>query len=118
MSKGQQTPRAPKADPAQILEVALPRVLRTMERQARAVGATYVFNLSGAGGGTWTVDLHTVEVRRGGSESADVILDMSDEDFAAMTQGELDANTVISEGRVRIVGDPELLADLCQLMGG
>jgi putative sterol carrier protein len=104
--------------PAQVLEEALPRALRASEKKARSIGATYLFNLAGDEGGEWTVDLRNVEVRRGTIHNPDVILEMTDEDFSAMTRGKLDVGQATREGRIRIAGNAELIVQLGELIGG
>ena len=104
--------------PQQVLEVALPKALKASEKQARAIGATFVINLGGDDGGEWVVDLKKLEVRRGTLEKPDVLLEMMDTDFAAMTKGKLDVANAAREGRIRISGNPELLISLGQLISG
>ncbi|MEW5848893.1 MAG: SCP2 sterol-binding domain-containing protein [Myxococcota bacterium] len=104
--------------PAQVLEQALPKALKASEKQAKTIGAVYVISLSGDDGGDWTVDLKKAEVRRGAADRPDVILEMSDVDFSAMTRGKLDVGMATREGRIRISGNPELIVTLGHLISG
>ncbi len=104
--------------PQQVLEEALPKALKAFEKQAKAIGATYVINIGGDDGGEWTVDLKAVEVRRGAAANPDVVLEMMDKDFSAMTRGKLDVGQATMEGRIRISGSPDLVISLGRLISG
>jgi putative sterol carrier protein len=112
--------RAPGVEvtPAQVLEQALPRALKTSFKQARSIGATYLVSLSGEKGGDWTIDLKKVEVRRGIPPQPDVILKMSAVDFMAMTRGRLDVAEATRAERIHIAGNPELIVNLGHLIAG
>lgn len=120
MSKAQLSSKSGPVEvtPRQVLEDALPRALKSFEKQAKAIGATYLINLGGDEGGEWTVDLKNVEVRRGTVENPDVVLEMMDEDFSAMTRGKLDVGQATMEGRIRISGSPDLVISLGRLISG
>jgi len=104
--------------PQQVIEEALPRALKASEKQARTIGKTVVINLGGDDGGEWTVDLKNVEVRRGATANPDVVLEMMDADFSAMTRGKLDVGQATREGRIRISGDPSVVVQLGHLISG
>ncbi|MBI5493648.1 MAG: SCP2 sterol-binding domain-containing protein [Deltaproteobacteria bacterium] len=104
--------------PRQVLEEALPKALKANEKAAKSIGATFLINIGGDDGGEWTVDLKKVEVRRGGAKNPDVILEMMDNDFSAMTRGKLDVGQATREGRIRISGSPDLVVSLGHLISG
>ena len=120
MSKAQlKTKSGPvEVTPTQVLEEALPRALKAFEKQAKAIGASYHISIGGDDGGDWTIDLKAAEVRRGIPAKPDVVLEMMDEDFTAMTKGKLDVGQATMEGRIRISGSPDLVISLGRLISG
>ena len=80
----------------------------------RPDGAVIVFELSGDGGGTWSV------VRRGAQleviararEPVDCLLRCDIADFDALLDGELDAREAFLEGRLYVEGDAGLVLRL------
>jgi putative sterol carrier protein len=72
--------------------------------------ATFQFELSGEGGGTWVIDIAngSCEVREGPVESPSVIIGMSAADYVAMAKKELDQIKAFMAGRIQVKGDINL----------
>ena len=102
--------------PTQIFEEYLPKILTTQEEQARSIGGVCVFNISGDGGGIWTVDLPNLQVKSGDYKAPDLRLEMPADDFAEMLGGKLDAEQALQSGRLKFFGRPQLLVSLAALL--
>src|SRR5262245_24586736 len=74
-----------------------------------ASDARFAFDLEGAQGGAWTIDLEQRSVTSGVAPDADVGIVMSADDFAAMLAGELDTLAAYRAGAVRVSGAIEKL---------
>jgi 3-hydroxyacyl-CoA dehydrogenase/3a,7a,12a-trihydroxy-5b-cholest-24-enoyl-CoA hydratase len=68
-----------------------------------SIGKTFVFDLKDPDS-SWTLDLNEGRVRAGGGK-ADCTLELSQEDFMAMTAGEADPMKLFSTGKLKISGD-------------
>lgn len=68
-----------------------------------SIGKTFVFDLKDPDS-SWTLDLEEGRVRAG-SAKADCTLELSQEDFMAMTSGEADPMKLFSTGKLKISGD-------------
>ncbi|MCY0870662.1 MAG: SCP2 sterol-binding domain-containing protein [Firmicutes bacterium] len=77
--------------------------------RAKDVSATVTYELSGEGGGVWTltVDQGSLSVDEGEpSGSADATVRMSAADFVQVALGNLSAMTGFMTGRIKIEGNP------------
>ncbi len=87
---------------------------------AAGLNAVFQFNLEGANGGDWNVEIKdgACNVAQGVNASPTVTLKMADSDYVAMTNGELDGMTAFMSGKLKASGDIMLaqrLATLFQL---
>lgn len=103
-------PSAPAAiaepAPAAIFAQMAKRVAETPELKHK-VGASFQFNLSGAQGGNWVVDMkQAAEVRSGNLDNADCTIAMSDVDFVALATGKLNPMAAFSSGKLKLQGNP------------
>jgi putative sterol carrier protein len=89
---------------------------------ARDLKATFQFELTGAGGGTWSLSMADGQcaVQEGAVDTPDVKLTMDANDYVAMSRGELNAVAAFMAGKIKLAGDMGLamrLPDLFQLSG-
>lgn len=91
-----------------------PEKLATMLQGAIPPGAVITFELSGDGGGTWTVTRKqgTVEVVRAAVDPVDCKLQCSVADFDRLLHGALDARGAFMDGRLLVEGDVGLVQRL------
>lgn len=108
-----QTPAASaEPTPATIFERMAKRVAATPELAAK-IGASFQFNLSGAQGGSWVVDMkHAAEVRSGSLDAADCTITMRDEDFVALATGKLNPMAAFSSSKLKLQGNPMIAMKL------
>lgn len=85
----------------------------------KATQAVYQFELSGEDGGTWFLDLKN----KGGdaghgtpSEQADVVMNMSTDDFVKMFSGKMKPTMAFMSGKLKIKGNMALAIKLEKLM--
>lgn len=91
----------------------IPENLRKFPEKARALGAVFVFRISGEHGGTWTVDMKDdIGVTDGEREGADCIIEVSNEDWRQMTENPNAAMNLYFQGRVKVQGNAMLALKL------
>ncbi len=78
-------------------------------RPEKAAGLDVVFQfvISGGGGGTWHVAVKdkTCEVKEGTHEKPTTTVKMGDEDFVRLIQGQLNAMSAYTSGKLKVEGD-------------
>ena len=85
--------------------------------KAKMVGAIYCFNITGDGGGTWTVDLKTDPgVRAGDHGDADCTIEVSTDDWHTMRAKPGSAMELYMQGRLKVGGNVMLAAKLQQVL--
>jgi putative sterol carrier protein len=77
-------------------------------------GSAVAFDLSGEGGGTWTLRRlgDHIEIEREAKPPIDTRLTCSVEDFNELVGGRLDATRAFLQGRLRVEGDVGLILEL------
>lgn len=82
------------------------------------VGAVYQFDVTGGDGRSFTVDLKNApgSVTGAAAEKADCTITISDDDFLAMNNGELDPQQAFMQGRLQIGGNMMLAQKLGDLL--
>ncbi len=97
----------------------VPAVLATSPEKAKDVAAVYLFKISGADGGTWTVDLVSTPPTcvSGASGSPQCTIEASDDDFRGMIDGGMQAAmSLFFSGKLKVSGDPMLATKLSKLL--
>ncbi|UCC86709.1 MAG: SCP2 sterol-binding domain-containing protein [Anaerolineales bacterium] len=79
--------------------------------------ATFQFDLSGEGGGNWSVIVadRTCTVVEGRADKPDVTVSMTAEDYVKMTSGELQPVVAFMQGKIRLQGDMNLAMKVQEL---
>lgn len=79
---------------------------RFIADQAKGVEATYVYELSGNGGGTWTVSVkdQTVSVAEGGADNASVTYTMKADDYVKLANGDLGGAKAVMTRKLKVSG--------------
>jgi len=74
---------------------------------AKGLDAVFQFDITGEGGGQWnvTVKNDACEVQEGTHASPTVTLNMSDETWLAMVNGELNGMQAFMAGKLQLTGD-------------
>jgi alkyl sulfatase BDS1-like metallo-beta-lactamase superfamily hydrolase len=97
---------------------ALDGLLKADPAKVAGINAVILFDLSGEGGGKWTLKLADDEVglEEGETDPPAMTLSMSAQDFVAMTNGELNAMAAFMQGKIRITGDMSLAMRLQNIL--
>ena len=100
----------------------LPNIITSAPDKARELDAIYLFKVTGAAGGTWTVDAKTESpgVTEGDAGNAECTLEMEDSDFEAGLKDAQIFMQLYFQGKLKVSGNPMLATKLQQLftMGG
>ncbi len=85
--------------------------------KAQGVTATFQWDISGAQGGHWYVQIKdaTCEVHQGDAEAPNITLTIGDENFVKMLTGRLDGTMAFMTGKLKVKGDMGLAMKLPQL---
>ena len=84
---------------------------------AKGVRATFQFELSGDGGGTYHVKVEdgTMAVAEGPAPTANATIKMKGEDYVKMVNGQLSGTMAFLKGQMKIAGDMILAQKMQQL---
>lgn len=95
----------------------LPKLLETSPEKAKELDAIYLFTVSGANGGTWTVDLkaNPPSCKEGNGGNAECTIEVSDEDLSAMMKDPQVGMQLYFQGKLKVSGNPMLATKLQQL---
>ena len=97
----------------------LPPILEKAPDKAMEVGATFAFNITGDGGGEWTVALKgDAPSITDGLGEADCTIEMANEDFVEMMANFQLAMQMFFTGKLKVTGDPMLATKLQNVLGG
>jgi hypothetical protein len=104
-------------------ERRVPEALAADPNRAKEIAAVYLFKVSGEQGGTWTADLVASPpvCQPGAVGQPQCTVELSDKDLCAMVDGGPQAALqILMAGRLKVSGDPALIAKLTGIlrMGG
>lgn len=87
--------------------------------KAGDLNASVVFNLSGEGGGAWTVSVADgkCDVQEGAADSPTATINMAAEDYEAMTSGKLNPMMAFMSGKIKVDGDLNTVMKFQTLFG-
>ena len=97
-------------------EQALPLMLELRAEAFRTLGARVAFDLSGEGGGRWTLDCAACTVKAQDPTAAEVRVALPATDFDALMAGTLDVYAAQSAGTLRVEGNRAVLGALGPLL--
>jgi len=103
-------------------EQKVPAALATSPDKAKDVAAVYLFKITGADGGTWTVDLlsNPPTCVAGAQGSPQCTIECADSDFRTMIDGGpagmQAAMNLFFTGKLKVTGDPTLATKLSKLL--
>ncbi|MBI2092321.1 MAG: SCP2 sterol-binding domain-containing protein [Deltaproteobacteria bacterium] len=100
--------------PKEIVEVEIVKKLKASPEKASAVNAVIELQITGADGGTWTIDCTKPggEISGGSKGAAKLTVTMSDADFTDMFLGKLKPQAAFLTGKVKVKGDIALALKL------
>jgi len=105
--------------PKQIFEERIAGRLAADPNKAKTVNAIYQFDLTGDGGGTWTVDLTQPKVLAGaGATAAQCTITMTATDFIDIIAEKLNPQMAFLQGKLKIKGDMGLALKLGTILKG
>jgi hypothetical protein len=101
-----------------VFERHIPAKLRAKPDVVAKINAIYQFNISGPGGGTWSVDCTQAGGRivPGPSASARCTVSATDQSFLDIVNGKLNAQMAFMSGKLKIQGDMGLAMKLQQIL--
>jgi predicted lipid carrier protein YhbT len=101
-----------------VFERHMPERLQGKPDVVAKINAVYQFNISGAGGGQWSVDCTQPGglVASGTSAQAKCTVSCTDADFLAIVNGKLNPQMAFMSGKLRIQGDMGLALKLQQIL--
>jgi len=73
---------------------------------AKGVSATYVWELTGDGGGTWTAQIEngTITISEGAADKPNVTYNMGADDYVKMVNGELNGTKAVMTRKLKVTG--------------
>jgi len=97
----------------------VPAALAEHPDKAKEVAAVYLFKVSGADGGTWTVDLVSSPptCQPGAHGTPQCTIECADADLRSMVEGGMQAAmSLFFSGKLKVSGDPSLATRLTKLL--
>ena len=87
--------------------------------KAAGVTGSILFDLTGEGGGQWTVNIAggACDVKEGGHASPTTTLSMSADDFVGMVNGTVNAMAAFMQGKIKLQGDMGLAMKFQSIFG-
>lgn len=85
---------------------------------AKNIDAVFLFKITGDGGGTWTVNCKDAPgVHEGEVGEADCTLELTTDDWAAISENPSSAMQLYFQGKLKVSGDAMKATKLQQLLG-
>ena len=101
-----------------VFEQHIPAKFQAKPDVVTKINAIYQFNISGPGGGQWSVDCTKPggEVASGQAAAAKCTVNCTDADFLNIVNGKLNAQMAFMSGKLKIQGDMGLAMKLQQIL--
>jgi putative sterol carrier protein len=105
--------------PKQYFEEKIAKKLQGNPDISKAVNSTYEFNITGDGGGVWTVDLtkEPGSVAPGSTGTAKCTVTCASSDFMNIVSGKMNPQMAFMSGKLKIKGDMGLAMKLQKVIG-
>ena len=112
------TKEFPMSDVKTFFEETMAQKIAGNADTATEVGAVFLFEISGEGGGTWTVNLKDAPgVAAGDAGNAECTISCAVEDWATLSADPSQAMPLFFSGKLKVSGNPMLATKLQQLLG-
>jgi len=107
------------ASAKEIFEVKIPEKLKTNAAKIGSINAIYEFNITGDGGGVWSIDLTSdpKKVTAGSTGNAKCTVTVSSNDFSDIIDGKLNPQMAFMTGKLKVAGDMGLALKLGGILG-
>jgi putative sterol carrier protein len=101
-----------------VFERHIPAKLQAKPDVVAKINAIYQFNISGPGGGTWSVDCTQAggKVAAGAAPAARCTVAATDQHFLDIVNGKLNPQMAFMSGKLKIQGDMGLAMKLQQIL--
>ncbi len=101
-----------------VFEKHIPGKFKAKPDVVGKIAAVYQFNISGPGGGTWSVDCTQPggKVQDGPAANAKCTVAATDQNFLDIVNGKLNAQMAFMSGKLKIQGDMGLAMKLQQIL--
>lgn len=105
--------------PKEIFEQKIPEKLKTNEAKIAGNTAIYEFNITGDGGGVWSIDLSGTDkkVVAGSTGNAKCTVTVGASDFSDIIDGKLNPQMAFMTGKLKVAGDMGLALKLGSILG-
>jgi len=97
---------------ANVAEIIEKKFFAKLKEKKGEFSGTVVLDITGDGGGQWTLDLDNSTIEKKDSENPTVRIKMIDEDFIAMINGDLNPAAAMFGGKLKIEGDMAMASKL------
>jgi len=96
----------------------IPGKIQANPDASKAIGAVFVFKITGDGGGTWTVNLKDdLGVKEGEAAGADCTLELTSDDWKTMSDTPGAAMQLYFQGKLKVSGNAMLATKLQTILG-
>ena len=96
----------------------LPNKITGDAEKSKAIGAVFLFKITGEGGGEWTIDCkENIGVRPGDEGHADCTLEMTHDDWKTISENVGLAMQLYFTGKLKVSGNAMLATKLQQILG-
>lgn len=106
--------------PKNVLEEQIPERIKSKPELVKDINSVYEFNITGDGGGVWTVDLTEAtggQVTEGSTGNAKCTVTVGSQDFVNIVTKKTNAQMAFMSGKLKVKGDMGLALKLQKILG-